>query len=378
MELPFKHGKVVETSYFVNRKEEIHHLQNNFISKINTTLISPRRWGKSSLVLKASKDLTKKNKRIRFVYLDLFNIRSEEEFYKTFTKEVLKVSYTKWEDRLKKATEFFKQLIPKFSFGIDPQNEFSVSFNWHDVMENPSEILNLPEVISKEKKIEIVICLDEFQNIGHFNNPLAFQKKLRAHWQYHQIATYCMYGSKRNMMTEIFEHKSMPFYKFGDVIFLQKISTTHWVKYIIKKFKKTNKVISHELAKNIVKLVENHSYYTQQLANKVWLNTADKVSKKNIEKSINQLIENYEMLFQKELDTLTNQQVNLLKAIVNNELQLNNKNTIKKYNLGTSSSVTSAKKALILKEVIDIYNKEIIFLDPLFKNWFQHFYIQKT
>ena len=377
MILPFKHGKIVNSSYFVNRKKDIAYLQNNFISKINTIIISPRRWGKSSLVVEASKDLAKKNKKIKFVFLDMFNIRNEAEFYEVFTQEILKASYTEWEERIKKSKVFFKQLIPKFSFGLDPQNEFSVGFNWEDVVKSPAEILDLPEVISKEKNIEIVVCLDEFQNIGHFKNPLEFQKKLRAHWQHHQIATYCLYGSKRNMMIEIFEHKAMPFYKFGDVFFLQKISTLHWVKYIMKKFTETSKIISKSNAEILVSLVENHSYFTQQLANMVWMNTSKTATKTIIEKSINQLISQYDMLFQKELDGLTNHQVNLLKALINKESQLSNKNTIRKYRMGTSANVNRAKNALITKEVIDIYNKKIEFLDPLFKLWFQRIYMNQ-
>ncbi len=376
MRLPFKYGKVIESSFFVNRKEEIAYLQNNFTSKINTILISPRRWGKSSLVVKASKDLMKKNKKIKFVYLDMFNIRSEEEFYEIFTIEILKISYNRWEERVENSKKFFKQLIPKFSYGFDPQNEFSISFNWDDVIKNPTEILNLPETISKNKKIEIVVCLDEFQNINHFENPLEFQKKLRAHWQHHQIATYCMYGSKRNMMAELFENKSMPFYKFGEMFFLKKISTNHWVKYIVKQFKKTNKLITPKTAEHLTKLVENHSYFTQQLANVVWVNTKDNATIKIVDQSLNKLIEQYDMLFLKEIDNLTNHQINFLKALVNNEPQLSNKKTINKYKLGSSSNINRVKKALITKEVIDVYYKKIEFLDPLFKRWFERVYMR--
>jgi len=376
MLLPFKHGKVINGSYFVNRKRDIAYLQNNFSSKINTIIISPRRWGKSSLVMEASRDLAKKNKKIKFVYLDMFNIRNEAEFYEVFTQKILKASYTNWEERIKKSKLFFKHLLPKFSFGLDPQTEFSVSFNWDDVIKTPSEILNLPETISKEKNIEIVVCLDEFQNIAHFRKPVEFQKKLRAHWQHHQVATYCLYGSKRHMMTEIFEHKAMPFYKFGDVFFLQKISTQHWVKYIIKKFTKSQKIITPKNAETFIKLVENHSYFVQQLGNIVWMNTEKETTEAIIEQSITQLISQYDMLFQKELDNLTNHQVNFLKALVNKEPQLSNKNTIRKYRLGTSGNVNRVKQALISKEVIDIYNRKIEFLDPLFKLWFQRVYMK--
>jgi hypothetical protein len=376
MMLPFKHGKVITSAYFVNRKNDIVHLQNNFQSKINTIIISPRRWGKSSLVIEASKKLARKNKQLKFVYLDMFNIRNEAEFYEVFTKELLKASYSGLEEVLQKSKSFFKQLVPKFSFGLDPQQEFTVGFNWEDVMKSPTEILNLPEVISKEKGIEIVVCIDEFQNIGHFSKHIEFQQKLRSHWQHHQVATYCLYGSKRHMMTEIFEHKAMPFYKFGDVFFLQKISTIHWVKYIVKKFRESNKIISNKNAEILVNLVENHSYFVQQFANVVWMNTSSKVSKGIIELSITQLIDQYDMLFQKELDDLTNHQVNYLKALINKEPQLSNKSTIRKYKLGTSSNVNRAKKGLIIKEVIDVFGKKIEFLDPLFKLWFKRVYMQ--
>jgi AAA+ ATPase superfamily predicted ATPase len=374
MILPFKHGKVIDSRYFVNRKKDIAYLQNNFISKINTIMISPRRWGKSSLVKEAARGLDK-NKKIKFVFLDMFNVRSEAEFYEVFTREVLKASYTGWEERVKKSKIFFKQLIPKFSFGLDPQNEFSVSFDWEAVAKTPAEILNLPEIISKEKEIELVICLDEFQNIAHFKKPVEFQKKLRANWQHHQVATYCLYGSKRNMMTEIFEHKAMPFYKFGDVFFLEKISTQHWVTYVLKKFKETNKTISKEHAALFIDLVENHSYFTQQLANIVWMNTLKETTKLIIEQSIKQLISQYDMLFQRELDSLTNHQVNFLKALVNKEPHLSNHKTIKKYKLRTSGNVNRVKLALISKEVIDIYHHKMEFLDPLFKLWFQRVYM---
>jgi len=376
MALPFKFGKVIEDGFFVNRKSEIEFLEQNILSSINVTLISPRRWGKSSLVLKTTKDLSKKNKQLRFCYIDLFNVRNENEFYNVFATEVLKASYSKLEERLKSIKELFKQVIPKLSLSVDPSHEISLSFELEDVKKNAVEILNLPEKISKAKDIQIVICLDEFQNIAHFNNPLEFQKKLRANWQHHQKTSYVIYGSKRHMMIELFEHKSMPFYKFGEVMFLSKISNKHWEKYIIKKFKSTNKTISPKLASKIADIVKNHSYFVQQLANMVWIHTKKKCNENNIDKAISQILNQYEVLFIKELDNLSNPQINFLKAVCNEEKALSGKATIQKYNLGTSGSVVKIKKALIDKEVIDIHNKTITFLDPLFKLWLKEVYMK--
>jgi hypothetical protein len=376
MSLPFKYGKVVEDAYFINRQKEIAHLQQNFLSGINTIIISPRRWGKSSLVKKATKEFAPKHKNFRFVYLDMFNIRTESEFYHAFTTEIINATYTKWEDFLKNAKNFFSQLVPKLSIGIEPMNEFSIGLDWEEVQKKPTEILNLPEKISKEKNLNIVICIDEFQNLSFFEEPLEFQKKLRAHWQHHQKVNYCLYGSKRNMMISLFESKSMPFYKFGDLYFLSKIETSHWIPYIQEKFKHSKKSITQDEISYLVEKVENHPYLVQQLANNVWLNTDKKANKEIIEKSIDQLTEQYEMLFQRELDTLTNHQINFLKALVNKEEQLSNKKTLKKYNLGTSGNINRIKTALVTKEIIDIYNKKITFIDPSFKLWFERVYMK--
>ena len=154
MSLPFKFGKVVEKRFFVNRHFEIDFIKQNILSQINITLISPRRWGKSSLVHIATNELSKANKQIKVCHIDLFNIRTEEEFYKTFADSVIKASTTKWEEQIKLTKLFFKKLIPKLSFGVEESNSLSLSFDWEEVKKDPSEILNLPEQISKKKKIQ--------------------------------------------------------------------------------------------------------------------------------------------------------------------------------------------------------------------------------
>lgn len=375
MNLPFKYGKIVEDDFFVNREEEIKYIKKNIESNINLTIISPRRWGKSSLVSKIAREVSAENKDIRFCFIDLFNTRTEQEFYDYFATEVLKASFSKWEERIENAKTFFKQILPKFSFGIDPAEQFSVSFDWESITKNPKEILDLPEVISKTKNIQLVICLDEFQNLSFFDNPLDFQKKARSAWQKHQKCTYIIYGSKRHMMTELFENKSMPFYKFGEVLFLSKIDNNHWKTYIHNKFRESKKNISKELAGILAQKVENHSYFVQQLANAVWLETDKKCTIENIEEGLNKLLLQYELFFSKEVDSLTNLQLNILKAMAMDEKELSSKRTIKSYNLSSSASVNRSKEALVQKEIIDIFNKEIEFLDPLLKIWIKKTFI---
>ena len=240
---PFIYGSIVSTHSFTNREIETEKLKGNLLNGINTTIISPRRWGKSSLVEKVISDINKKNKDVKTTIIDLFAVSNEEEFLEIFAKNVIKASSTKWQEWLSSGKDFFKKLIPKLSIGIDPTTDFSISFDWKELKKNSDEILNLPETISKQKNIKFIICLDEFQNLSSFPDYPNFEKKLRANWQRQKNVTYCLFGSKKHMMADIFNNPSKPFYRFGDIILLQKISIEKWVLFILKGFKETGKQI---------------------------------------------------------------------------------------------------------------------------------------
>ncbi len=375
MKSPFKFGQVVEGEYFTDRAKDIKRLVANFENNINTVLLSPRRWGKSSLVHKAIKTTLKRNKNFRACYIDLFQIRDEKEFYGKLATGVIKSTSTKFEDWVRTAGQFLKTLTPNISFGIDPQADFKISFDFTDKDKTYGEILNLPEKIAKKKKIKIIIAIDEFQNLSNFKNPLLFQKRLRSAWQYHYNTVYCLFGSKRHMLTEIFENKSMPFYKFGDVIYLSKIEQKYLVKFIIRKFEKTSKHINGKYANEIVALMKRHPYYVQQLAYIVWSNTGKTVDQKTLDNSVNDLLDRNSILYEKEIDELSNTQVNFLKALVDGIGNgFSSQDILKKYNLGASSNVIKIKRVLLKKEIIDISGGQIEILDPAFELWLRKRY----
>ena len=244
METPFIFGRLAQGDFFTNREEETHQLINNFKTGSHTILISPRRWGKSSLVKKAAEATAAKERNIRFCSIDLFNARNEQQFYQMLAKEVLRSASGKWDDLMENARTYLGRLIPNLTFSPDRAGEFELALNWKEVSKSPDEILDLAEKLAAKKKIKLIVCIDEFQNIKTFDNPLAFQKKLRSHWQKHQRVSYCLYGSKRNMMMEVFSSPEMPFYKFGNLMFLEKIKEIDWVPFLIRRFSKTKKKIN--------------------------------------------------------------------------------------------------------------------------------------
>jgi len=374
--LPFIYGRVAIHKEFINRDKDIEHLCSNFNGLINTILISPRRWGKTSLVNKVVEKLKTEKSNLKFCQIDLFTTRKEEDFYLTLAEEVLKTTSTKLDETMRSAKKFLARLFPKITFTPDMQNELSFGLEWDEIKRNPSEILDLAESIAIEKKIRIVICIDEFQNIGSFEDSVAFQKRLRAHWQRHQNVSYCLYGSKRHMLLNVFTNASMPFYKFGDLMFLEKIDTNHWVRFIKKRFKDTGKTISSVEAQMISSLADNHSYYVQQLAQQVWLRTSGICNLEIIKNTHDNLANQLSLLFVSIVESLSTTQINFLKAFLANEPKLSSQETLKKYKLGTSANISRIKKALLEREIIDITGDKINIQDPMFAYWLRKYYFK--
>jgi AAA+ ATPase superfamily predicted ATPase len=372
----FVYGKIVSNYNFTDREKEVKRLMLNFENQTNTILISPRRWGKTSLVSKVADLAGKDNKRLRFCFIDLYNLRSEEEFYEQFALEVLKAGSSKVEELTSMAFKFIGRLVPKIILGDVPGNEVSLALDWEEVKKNPDDILNLPETISRDKKFRFVICIDEFQNIAGFDDQLAFQKKLRSHWQKHSNTCYCLYGSKRHMMMDVFTSVNMPFYKFGDIMFLEKISREDWLPFLLKRFKDTGKEIRPDAAEKIVSLADCHPYYVQQLAQQAWLRTKRTCNIEIVEDSHEGLILQMSLLFQTITDGLSNSQINFLKALISGEKQLSSADTLRKYRLGSSANISRIRDALISKEIIEVQMKEYVFLDPVYRFWLKKFYFR--
>ncbi|MCX6328837.1 MAG: ATP-binding protein [Bacteroidia bacterium] len=368
---PFIYGVTVTRKSFTNRENEIKKLTDNLLGGINTMIISPRRWGKSSLVEKVADLIKSKNPRIKVIILDLFAVNTEEEFMEKFATEVLKASSSKWEEWVKNAKRFFKNIVPKIQISVDPVNNFTISFDWQEIRQHGNEILNLPEAIAKQKKIRMIICLDEFQSIAGFRNYENFEKKLRSVWQRQKDVTYCIYGSKRHMMSEIFDNPSKPFYRFGDIIMLPKIEREKWISFICDSFAGSDKVISNENAGLIADLMQCHSWYVQQLSHYTWNNTQKQASKSKIDKALNELKSANLPLYQRDAESLSPTQLNLLKAVAHGELQLTSVSVMNEFRLGTPHNVSKNKEILINLDIIEKSGNSYVFLDPVFELWFR-------
>ncbi len=367
---PFIFGVATSGDNFTDRKNETARLLANFKHGINTVLISPRRWGKTSLVQKVC-NLAKSDD-LKVVYLDIFSCRSDREFYDAFASAVLKQTSTKWDEWVENAKLFLSRITPKISFGTDPMTDFSISLELNPKSDDITEILQLPEKIAQKKGFRIVVCIDEFQQIAEFGDSKNFQKRLRTIWQLQKSVSYCLFGSKKHLMNELFEKKSLPFYKFGDAIYLQKIPTADWVEYICGRFEATGKSISPELAQKVCDTIENHSSYVQQLAWLIWVNTDKVATEKEFEEAYKDILDQNTPLFEKQTENLSAYQLSFLRAVCDGvHKEFSTQEVIQKYRLGSSANVATVKRALIKKELIETEKREVAISDPLLKVWLQ-------
>lgn len=367
---PFVFGVAASGDNFTDRENETTRLLMNFRSGVNTILISPRRWGKTSLVRKVCR--LAQSEELKIVYLDIFSCRSDDDFYAAFASAVLKQTSSKAEEWMEHIRQFMSRINPKVSFGVDAAADFTLSLELTPKKDDVDEILQLPEKIAEKKGYNIVVCIDEFQQIGEFKNSKAFQKRLRSVWQLQKRVSYCLFGSKMHLMNELFERKSLPLYKFGDAIYLQKISTDDWVSYIRSRFGATGKSISTKLAEEICHMVDNHSSYVQQLAWLVWTRTGNEATRKNLEDAFQDIIDQNTPLFEKQTESLTSYQMNFLRAIIDGvHSEFTTQEVLRKYQLGSSANVSIIKRALIKKELIEIEKRKTVIPDPVMNVWLQ-------
>jgi len=357
----------------MDREKETAALADNFCNLTNVVLISPRRWGKSSLVRKASEVALSRDRELRICHLDIFNVRSEEEFYEKLAEAVLRATASRWEEMMAAARQYLSRFSPLLSMG-DSQNTVSLSLSVHPSRKSADAILDMPERIALKKKITLVICIDEFQQIANFSDTDAFQAKLRSHWQLQQNVAYCLYGSRRHMMKEIFTNPKKPFYKFGHNLFLEKIDRGKWPSFIMSKFNETGKTITEDQCMQITELTDNNPYYIQQLCELVWNRTAKVCKDEIVKESFTALVESLAGLNLAMTQMLSVTQQNLLHAIVNGETQLTSAAVMDRYALKNSLTVQRAKQALVKLDIIDDFGKTVTMEDPIYAWWLRNVY----
>ena len=370
-ENPFKYGEIVGGSLFCNRQKELKRLHQAFKDGQNIILISPRRWGKSSLVNQAI--ATHKTKLIPVTF-DCFGIKSVDDFFQKYLKACLRATGSKVSQALDQVGDYVAGMSSFLSFSASEAGEMKIGVSLPKDFKDFSMILDIPNKMAKKKGLPVVVCVDEFQKLNEIQGGKELLELLRSVWQKHTNVCYCLYGSKRHLMNLLFNANGQPFYRFGETIFLDKISADEWVTFIKQTFHDSGLAISMDVAKKIVVLAEAHSYYVQLLSRTTWDFTTKTVKAEDVDDAYAQVINDQLLFFRSQTDRLTKYQVNYIKALVVGETKMTSSRVTKDYDLGTAPNIKRIETALKDAEIIDYTGDTPAFCEPFFAPLFKkHF-----
>lgn len=368
---PFQFGTLATNENFIDRVADRAMLKQLMESHINVMLISPRRWGKSSLVRKAMEELREDDPAVRVCYIDAFSIGTEAEFYRTFASHVIACASTQVERWVADAKKFLTGVVPQIVVGDQVTDFVAFDLKYVPQEQDKLTILQLPEALGRERGLKIMVCIDEFQQLANLPEYHDMEGKMRSVWQQQQTVTYCLYGSKRNMMLNIFNNANSPFYRFGQVIFLEKIAKAEWVPFIVGSFRKTGKQITEDMAGRICDAVECHSWYLQQLCFFIWSYTATEVTEEVYQIGLKQVLNINTPMFQNDTENLSATQIEMLRAIAAGEQHFSSQAAGRRFSLGNPNTIVKNKKALQNKDIIEQRGGEFVFVDPVYRLWFK-------
>ena len=362
---PFKYGVIVKGDMFVNRVKETSMLTTSLISGQNLILYSPRRYGKTSLVLKVLDDLIAQG--YKTVYIDFFKVYSTLKFLELYYEAIFKNLHG-WEKAVKTLSSLAKSVRPLLSMDSTGNPSVSLEMNSFDVDKSFDEILNLPEKLAEKQRW--IVVFDEFQEIENLNGE-SFEKALRSVLQHHQNVSYILMGSKKQLLLNMVTHKNRAFYNFGKLIKLDKIREDEWISYLGKAFYSSNISYTIDNLKEIVHKTDNIPYYVQYLASEIWdlaihIGSIDSTI---IDRAIQQLLYNQNDYFLNIWQNLNINQQKVIKGLAQQNTDIFSKEYHEKFKLGSMSSTQRSVEKLINESIIDKENTDYYFEDPFLKIW---------
>ena len=350
---PFKFGVLVDNEFFTDRNEELKQVQWTLNSENHLILISPRRFGKSSLVAKAVKASGRP-----CISLNMQNMLSVDDFASKLLRELFRLYPM---ERIKHLMSHFR-IIPTVS--TNPvTNGVDVSFQ--PVMNSMvllEDAMALIEKVSTEGK-KLVVVFDEFQEILNIRKGL--DKQLRSIMQEQQHLNYVLLGSQESMMTEIFERKKSPFYHFGKLMHLAKIPYDDFREYVSSRLPLKEQDKLNGIVEEILSFTNLHPYYTQQLSAQVWeMMTYEHLIDGVVGEAISNIVRTHDLDFERLWlnfnRTDRSIMMNLSKGI----------NPLQNRLVATSTSFSGIKRLMKNGYVIRVIDYEIE--DPFFKEWIRH------
>lgn len=371
MDNPFIFGKVVGGANFVDREEETSDIARTLLAGQNVICYSPRRYGKTSLMMQVKEILAKKGCQVFFI--DLFRITSFEDLYNSYSTSIARAVRSPMKAILTAVQSLLPSINPKIVFTGEgaPSVEVSVPLPVLSQSATLRELFDSLETYCAKRKKKGAVIFDEFQEVSIMRDGRIVEREMRSAFQHHRHVSYAFLGSKHHLMRDVFTNKNRPFYNFGRHFELDVIASEHWQGFIAKKM---GGLCSGAFAKKIIAVTESHPFYTQQYCHYLWDNarkSGKAVDHDALELVLRDILERDSMLFAEMWDGLSMPERHLLKALALEQTgEIFGKRFIISHNLETASAVQKASNRLYeLDYIRKLPEGYIGFVNPFFKHW---------
>ena len=370
---PFVYGEVVPVVAFVDREAELDRLARDLLAGQKIFLISPRRYGKSSLVRQALRAAARGG--ALTVEVTVSSYSSYVAFLEGYARALLGI-----ETRLDKARAWMRDMLGSVrpEIWLEPDDrggsQLAVSFpsarSERDISRLAQDVFALPGRIAESRRRRLAVALDEFQAIGSFDGG-SVEHALRAAVQHQRQVGYVFSGSEPSLMERMLG-RSRPFYKAGPVMRLQKIPADRFADFIEARFRATRLRPAAGLGAAVVELAGNLPYDVQRLAHEVWDDAQGgrTVGLDDLHQTLKRLLGEHEAIFEATWQRLTLAQRAALRAAVLEEgRELLSGDVRARYRLGGASTVQASLSALVREEILAREGAQFVVVDSLLREW---------
>jgi hypothetical protein len=373
MQNPFVYGEVVPASAFVDREQELERLTGDLLAAQKIFLISPRRYGKSSLVQQALRASAKRGALAIDVTVSSYS--SYVAFLEGYARALLTIEAKA--DRVRAwLSELLGSLHPELR--VEAGSRLSLSFpaarTKSDISRLAEAVFALPARIADMRRRPLAVALDEFQAINAFDEGShEVEHSLRAAIQHQRQVGYVFSGSEPTLMERMLS-RSRPFYKAGPVLRLERIPGDQFAEFVDERFQKTGFRPDPGLGGAIVELAGNLPYDVQRLAHETWDDAraegARRVGLEDLHATLRRLLNEHHAIFEAMWQRLTVPQRGALRAVVLEDgRELLSADVRARHRLSGPSSVQASLAALVRDDVLSREGGRYIVVDSLLREW---------
>lgn len=370
MENPFIVTGKIKPEYFCDRVEESERLTRCILSGgENLVIISPRRLGKTGLILHCF-DKPEVQEHVTTLFIDILRTSSLQEFTYVLGRAVFKTLGTRSQQMMKNIIDTLRSL--RGSFGYDPvMGTPTFDIKLGDIT-NPTYTLEEIFACLEQSSEHIVVAIDEFQQIVNYPEK-NIEALLRTHIQQSANANFIFAGSERHIMGEMFLEHARPFYQSATMMSLSPISLDKYEEFVIKHFSANQLTVATDAISHAYHLLQGNTYYMQKTFREAFAmalggKTCDK---QMIEDIISSIMQDNSHKYSESLAQLTLPQKELLMAIATEgrARRITSSQFVKRHRLKSASSVQAAIRKLMEYGIVTVQENEYYIEDQLLQRW---------